>query len=88
MTVQEAYKKVKKKHPFKYGRGCKDYGDFFVFFLAPITIAPNEPYYTGTVYPAVDKKTGRVYDFDISDDPDAFHEATDLKPETFMDKKL
>lgn len=49
-----------------------DFGKFFLFSMAPLTWQKGEPYDTGTIFTAVDKRTGRVYDYDITSDLDSF----------------
>lgn len=47
----------------------------FIFFLAPMYISDGEGYVTGTVFPAVDKKNGTVFQYDIISDLDAYENA-------------
>lgn len=55
-----------------------DFGTFFLFSLSPLYVTEGEQYDTGTVFTAVDKQSGRVYDYDITSDLDAFDEAVVL----------
>lgn len=55
-----------------------DFGDFFLFSLAPYKTPSNIRYETGTVFTAVDKSTGRVYDYDLTSDLELFLNATVL----------
>lgn len=55
-----------------------DFGDFFLFSLAPMDVKENEQYDTGTVFTAVDKKSGRLFEYDITSDLDAFENAVVL----------
>lgn len=52
-----------------------DFGSFYLFSIAPAYIRPSDQYDTGTIFTAVDKRTGRVYDYDITSDLDAFEKA-------------
>ncbi len=56
-----------------------DFGSFYLFSTAPRSIPRSQKYETGTIFTAVDKKTGRVYDYDITEDVDAYLNATVLK---------
>lgn len=53
-----------------------DFGSFYLFSIAPTYIRSSDLYDTGTIFTAVDKRTGRVYDYDITSDLDAFERAT------------
>lgn len=55
-----------------------DFGDFFLFSLAPMDVKEGERYDTGTVFTAVDKKTGQLFEYDITSDLDAFDNAVVL----------
>lgn len=55
-----------------------DFGSFFLFSLAPLYVKEGERYDTGTVFTAVDKASGKVYDYDITSDLDAFEKAAVL----------
>lgn len=57
-----------------------DFGSFWVFSIAPFYISENESYDTGTVFTAVNKQSGRVFEYDITYDPDAYFNATVLYP--------
>lgn len=78
MSGQEAYEILRKSYPFSQVRGCLDYGSFFVFFLAPINIPNGEGYFIGTIMDAVDKKTGRVFKYDLMEDIDAYERAKNV----------
>lgn len=56
-----------------------DFGKFYLFSTAPKGISKNQRYATGTIFTAVDKETGRVYNYDITEDVDAYLNATVLK---------
>lgn len=51
---------------------CWEFSDKFVFNTAPAKPIKNQTYDTGTIFTAVDKTTGRVFEYDITSDPDAF----------------
>lgn len=55
-----------------------DFGSFFLFSLAPVYVKESDRYDSGTVFTAVDKRSGRVYDYDITSDLDAFDDAAVL----------
>lgn len=43
---------------------------------------------TGTVFPRVDKDTGRVSEYDITEDVDAYLEAKPVEVEDFWDMRV
>lgn len=52
-----------------------DFGDFYLFSLAPYGYGEKLPYDTGTIFPAIDKVTGDIYDYDITTDLGLFDNA-------------
>lgn len=85
MTAQGAYRLLCKKFPIPRVRGCLDYGTFFAFLLAPLYISDEQEYVTGTTLIAVDKKTGRIFDYDITSDIIAYENAKKCKVITMYD---
>lgn len=88
MTGEEAYKILSKSFPLARVRGCLDYGKFFAFSLAPIYVSDDQEYITGTTLTAVDKKTGRVFDYDITSDIRAYERAKKVEVKTIFDKTI
>lgn len=72
MTVEKAVEIVQNKNPLLIVRSCLDFGSFYVFALAPIYISKSDEYVTGTVFPAVDKKSGKIFEYDITSNLDAY----------------
>lgn len=88
MTPEEAYEKLQiGKMPMQV-MDCLDFGDFYAFALAPINVKKDSKYCIGTVLDAVDKKTGNVFSYDITDDPDAFRAAKRLSVKSIVDIPL
>lgn len=75
MNLEKATDIILKKNPLLKVRACMDYGDFYVFTLAPLYVKDSDEYVTGVIFPAVDKKTGKVFEYDITSDLDAFDNA-------------
>lgn len=75
MKLAEAVKIISKKNPLAVIRSCLEYDTFYLFALAPIYISNNEDYVTGTIFPAVNKKTGEIFQYDITSDLDAYEAA-------------
>lgn len=75
MTLKKATEIILKKSPLLKVRACMDYGKFYVFTLAPLYVKDSDEYVTGVIFPAVDKKTGKIFDYDITTDLDAFDKA-------------
>ena len=88
MNGTEAYKLLSKIYPLSKDRGCLDYGKFYVFSLAPIDVPDDKRYYTGTIFPAVDKKTGRIFEYDITSDITAYNRAKQVKIKTIFDEVI
>lgn len=88
MTADEAYRILSKEYPAEAIRVCLDFGEFFLFSLAPFYINSGETYYSGTVMDAVDKKTGEIYKYDITDDVDAYLNSKPVEIKTFLDQKI
>lgn len=88
MTANEAYNILSKKKPLMRVRSCLDFGNFFAFFLAPLSISDDESYMAGTCMDAIDKKTGRTFIYDITTDYDAYERATPVKVKTIYDKPI
>lgn len=87
ITAEQAYKILSKDMPASIVKTCLDFGSFFAFSLAPITVGSGT-YYTGTTMDAVDKKTGRVFEYDILSDIDAYEKAEEVSVETVFNKVL
>lgn len=79
MTFEEASKIILRKHPLSKINGCLDFGNFFVFFLIPFYGKENQSYETGTIFPAIDKKTKKEFKYDLTSDPGAYFKAKKLK---------
>ena len=72
MDLKKAADIVQKRYPLLIIRACSEYDTFYLFTLAPIYIHNSDEYVTGTVFPAVDKKTGKIFQYDITSDYEAF----------------
>lgn len=88
MRPQEAYEIIKKQYPLHRLRGCLDFGRFYAFCIAPIYVDDDEDYLDGTTLDAVDKRTGRLFDYDITSDIAAYERATKVNVKTLFDTKL
>lgn len=91
MTASEAFERlIKEKHPFELVkcRSCLDFGSFYVFCLAPLDVKDSDEYLTGTIFESVDKKTGRVFEYDITSDIDAYDRAKNVSVTTFLDTPI
>lgn len=75
MKPGEALEILQKENPTMYARSCLDFGSFYLFTMVPAGLEDEDEYMTGRIFPAVDKKTGKVFDYDITTDLDAFDEA-------------
>lgn len=79
MTYGELIKIVEKAYQGQYVRGGYDFGDFIGFFMCPKSIPKNEDYESGPYMVAIDKKTRRVFDYNLLDNPKLFQKATLIK---------
>lgn len=89
MTANDAYSKLKRRYPdLMIVKFCKDFGSFFLFGLAPLDAPEGETYRTGRLFDAVDKKTGRIYKYDITSDIDAYYDSIDVEVNTIFDERM
>lgn len=88
MSGTEAYRILSKSYPLNKVRTCLDYGKFYVFSLTPMDVPDDARYYSGTIFPAVDKRTGRIFEYDITSDVRAYHRAKEVKVKTIFDEVI
>lgn len=88
MTPQEAYNILYKHYPLSRVNACLDYGNFYVFSLIPADIPTGETYYTGTIFDAVDKRTGKVFKYDITSNIDAYENAKNVSVVDIFSQKI
>lgn len=88
MTAQEAYKKMKRKHPLSVITGCFEFDSFYLFFMTPLELFGKNDYHTGTTFPAVDKRDGKIFEYDITSDVDAYENAKEVKLKSVFDRKV
>lgn len=86
LSQNEAYQKLRKKAGLIRVGACLDFGNFYVFSLIPYD--SSEANYTGVVFPAVDKSNGRIFDYDITSDIEAYENATPVEVNTIYDQKI
>lgn len=55
-----------------------EFSDFYLFMMRPKNLPSGESYYVGTVFDAIKKDDGTCFQYDISEDPDAYVEAKQL----------
>lgn len=75
MTFEKALSIIRKKNPLLIVRAALEFNSFYLFTLAPIYVSDEDEYVTGTIFPAVDKKSGHIFEYDITSDLDAFDSA-------------
>lgn len=74
ISLKDAKEIIFKKYEgFSLNR-CLDYGEFFVFFLIP-SERKKGTYQVGTIFPAVRKKDGKFFQYDITSNPEAYMKA-------------
>lgn len=88
ISEEIAYESVKRKYEVSRLLCCLDFGTFYLFLFAPLFLNVHEGYLTGVTFDAVDKQTGKIFEYDISNDLDAFEKANEIKIKTFLDKKV
>ena len=91
MTPEEALNLLKRSDPefaMSSCRKCVDFGGFYIFHLEPVERDGEDAFLTGTVFPRVDKDTGRVSEYDITEDVDAYLEAKPVEVEDFWDMRV
>lgn len=88
MNAHQAYSILSKKYPLCRVMSCLDFGSFFAFDLRRISIPADEMLYTGPYLKAVNKKTGKIYEYNILLDPDAYLNAKPIEVHDIMDTKI
>lgn len=75
LSYTEAAQKAMTTDGLPLIRTAWDFGSFYVFSTAPSGIPKDQTYTTGTIFTAVEKYTGRVFQYDITSDLDAYDNA-------------
>lgn len=88
MTPQEAYNSVIKNNPGFYGNEVYETDEIFIVPIRPINVGINEPYFTGTTFPAIKKQNGSLMLFDVLSDPDSYHDAKVHEIQSVFDEKI
>lgn len=88
ITAQKAYSILSKDYPAHKILGCLDFGSFFVFSLCPLDKISDETYYTGTIMDAVDKKTGKTFKYDLTDNIEAYQNAKEVEVNDVFRQKI
>lgn len=91
MTPSEAMRHLitsDRRYALQKCRSCLDFGTFYVFCFSSIDAPDGEMQLSGTVYPRVDKDTGRVSEYDITEDVDAYLEAKPVSIKDFWDTPI
>lgn len=91
MTANEAFEllvKTNYKTKLMRCRSCLDFGTFYLFCVAPMDVVDSDDYLTGTIFECVDKRTGRMFEYDITSDIDAYDSAKKISVSTFWDTPL
>lgn len=78
MTVDKAVEVIRKKNPLMIIRSCLEFKEFYLFVLAPLYIQDSDDYVTGTTFPIVNKRTGKISEYNILDDYDAYMNAKEI----------
>lgn len=86
ISFDEACNSIKKKHSSETIRNCLDFGTFFLFVLCPYYA--EQSYLSGTEFPAIDKKTGKEFIYDVSSDIEAYEKAKTVPIKTVWDQKI
>lgn len=78
---EEAYALLKKAYPGKVAHGgrCCDFGKFYAFFMVDKSAENSENLITGIFADAVDKKTGKVFIYDVTSNVPALNKAKGIQ---------
>lgn len=87
MKPEKAWDIIRKKYPGQKLIACLQFKGFYVFSIEPITKGSGT-YATGRIFPAVDMKTGRVFNYDITSDIDAYEAAEQVNVTTILERTL
>lgn len=86
LSPEEAYEIAKQEHEFPKLLSCLDFGNFYLFSFAPLLMNTSDGYLTGTTFDAVDKKTGKYFLYDISENMELYEKAKEIKIKTELDE--
>lgn len=75
ITYKEAESKILKRHKLLKVASALEFPNFFVFSLVPFYAKEGEVFHSGTIFPAIDKKTGKEFKYNITSNPEAFYKA-------------
>lgn len=81
LAPEEAYALLKKAYPGKVAHEgkCCDFGKFYAFFMVDKSAEDSENLVTGIYADAVDKKTGKVFMYDVTSDVSALSKAKGIQ---------
>lgn len=79
ITFEEAKNRILKRHKLSNISSCLDFGNFWLFSLVPFYAKKDDSYPSGRTFPAIDKKTGKEFSYDITSDLKAFNRAKEVK---------
>lgn len=88
INATDAYFVARKNHPGQVLSSCLDFGSFFLFIFKSVESAKGETIISGNVFDAVEKESGKLFKYDISTDPDAFFDSTEVSVETELDADI
>lgn len=86
ISLKNAIRIIKREYPEYRISSCLDYDNFYLFIVAPLLF--TEPIVNGHVFDAVDKKTGKLFQYDILDNPDAFLNAKEIEVNDVLNRKV
>ena len=79
ISYKEAEAKILKKHKLSKISSAKEFDSFFLFALVPFYMKEGESVNSGTIFPAIDKKTGKEFRYNILSNPAAFQNAKKIR---------
>lgn len=86
--AEEAYEIAKQQYGPSKLLACLEFDSFYLFSFAPLLMDTTDGYCTGTIFDAVDKESGKMFEYDITSDLDAFERAKPIKIRTILDEKI
>lgn len=82
LTPKKAYAILKTHFPEKVVKGCVEFSTFYGFYMVAQELE-NEELITGRFVDAVDKKSGRIFSYDIFGDMNAYRNARNINVRMF-----
>ncbi len=80
-TPQKAYTILKMQRPNKVAKACVEFSNFYAFYMIEKELF-HEPLISSRFVDAVDKKSGKTFEYDMFSDMNAYRNARNINVRT------